>query len=268
MRAEFLFNHHSSVEYNTICGYFDAPSENVSGGVQTDLNTESNYNGSHFFIVSNNYNEPISFELSVVRNYCSGGDIFFSQEEVRAIVKWLCNPIDYCDFQIKDDMHNNITYRAKFTKPQYHTHGEQIIGMTFTCTFDRPYGLSSEARIYDFSMNSSRNQFMVFNSSDETTKCLYPQSVVITVRQAGTVSLRNMAEDEHMAMTFTDCIAGEVITIDCEHKRIKSSDTSKSILSKFNKHWLRLVIGENIFKTTGSFDVSIEYKEVRKVGAW
>lgn len=267
MQAEFLFNHHSSIEYNIVCGYFDMPSGNVSGGVQTNLSTESNYDGSSFYIINNNYSEAINFELSIVRNHCSDGITFFSQREIRAIVTWLCNPIDYCDFQIKDDLYNNIIYRAKFTKPQYHTMGDKVVGMTFTCTFERPYGLS-EPRRYNFALDSSNSRFKTFNGSDETTKCLYPKTVIIRVVEAGEVSLHNLAEDNHTATTFTDCITNEIITMDCEHRRITSTNNDNPILSRFNKHWVRFVSGENEFETNGDFEIEIEYQEARKVGAW
>ena len=56
MDKHFIFNGICSEEYNLICGFVGGNSDNFfSAGCQTDLQTESNYNGSVHYIISNKY---------------------------------------------------------------------------------------------------------------------------------------------------------------------------------------------------------------------
>ena len=66
MFSNFIFNNRSNEEFEVACAYFDTILEETSGGVQTELTTEPNCDGSIFYIVNNKYSEAINFEVTLV----------------------------------------------------------------------------------------------------------------------------------------------------------------------------------------------------------
>ena len=92
MYSNFIFDSRSSEEFEVACAYFNNILEEASGGIQTELATESNSDGSIFYIVNNKYSEAINFEVTLVKNVKNQDKRVFEQEEIRAVVSWLCSP--------------------------------------------------------------------------------------------------------------------------------------------------------------------------------
>lgn len=265
MFSNFIFNNRSNEEFEVSCVYFDSILEEASGGIQTELTTESNYDGSLFYIVNNKYSEAISFELTLAKNVKNQNRRTFEQDEIRTIVSWLCNPTSYEELVLEDNHFIELTLSAKFTNPKYVLNGNDVIGITFTCTLERPYALS-ELKHYKF--DSSVKTFSVNNESDEDQKTFYPQEVIITATSDGDITIRNTKENSNVFTNINNCKAGEVITIDCERRIIKSTNKSTSILSRFNKHWIGFKYGKNVFEVDGNFNIEINFREIRKVGVY
>lgn len=77
----------------------------------------------------------------------------------------------------------------------------------------------------------------------------------------------NNREVDHYDFRFDNLSNGEIITIDNENCIITSSLSSHThLLSDFNKHWFRLLEGENEFVINGNCKIDLEYREIRKVG--
>ena len=265
MFSNFVFNGRSNEEFEVACAYFDNVLEEAPGGLQTELTTESNYDGSIFYIVNNKYSEAVNFEVTLVKNVKNQNKRVFTQEEIRALVSWLCNPSSYEKLILEDNHFIELLLSAKFTNPKYTLNGNDVIGITFTCTLERPYALSN-AKEYNF--DSSVNTFSVYNDSDEDTKVLYPQDITITVNNNCNIKIINTKENNNFYTEITDCVSGEIITIDCEKRIIKSTNKEAPILSRFNKHWIGLLHGKNIFNVEGDFNIQFNYREVRKVGVY
>ena len=119
-----------------------------------------------------------------------------------------------------------------------------------------------------YSFDSSVNTFSLYNESDEKEKVLYPQEVIITINNDCDVTITNTKENSRLFTQIKNCVNGEVITIDCERRIIKSTNKDVPILSRFNKHWIGLLYGKNIFNVSGSFNIQFNYREVRKVGVY
>ena len=61
----------------------------------------------------------------------------------------------------------------------------------------------------------------------------------------------------------------EKIVIDCANKIISSSSHPNRIIGDdFNWVWLPLYHGKNEITIEGNCEVTLEYREVRKVGEW
>lgn len=265
MYSNFIFDNRSSEEFEVACAYFNNILEEASGGIQTELATESNSDGSIFYIVNNKYSEAINFEVTLVKNVKNQDKRVFEQEEIRAVVSWLCSPSSYRELILEDNHFIELVLNAKFTNPKYTLNGNDVIGITFTGTLDRPYALSN---VKQYSFDSSVNTFSLYNDSDEKEKVLYPQEIIITINDDCDVTITNTKENSRLFTQIKNCVSGEVITIDCERRIIKSTNKDVPILSRFNKHWIGLLHGKNIFNVSGSFNIQFNYREVRKVGVY
>ena len=255
---DFIFNGKSNRDFGAICCYFDKGAENnfaVTG--KTELNYESTYNGSINKIISNNYSEPLKFSIGLIHEQ----NLTFTPKENEEIVKWLCNPIDYKHFKVDDELYDDINYFVKFTEPQ-HYYYNGFNGLMFNAVCQHPYGLSNEI-IKKF----STSEFTINNRSDETEQYLYPELIEIKVKSPlSTLTITNTSDIAHNECVFNNLKNGEVITMNCLERIISSTDTSENIITKFNKNWIRMVHGKNVFTINGNVDIKFTYREVRKVG--
>lgn len=269
MYGSFSFNGRSSESFDLMIVKFNSKTLNdYSAGTQTDFETESNYDGSKWYSISNKYKEPLKFEIQLSKNLCnkSNEDMYFTRDEVRAITSWLCSPCDYKPFSVNDEFYYGMNFQAKFINPQYLTVGNQICGLELIIMFERPYALSDD--IKNSKTFTNTGDMIVFNHSDEFNKCLYPQKITITALSDGNIIIHNDNENQYIYTEFKDCKSGEVITMNCEDRIISSTNTSPHIMERFNKNWIRLSHGKNIFTITGNCNVEFQYKEIRRIGVW
>lgn len=269
MYGSFTFNGKSSESFGLLIVRFDSKGlTDVSVGTQTDFETESNCDGSKWYSISNKYKEPLKFTIQLAKNPCSksNDEMYFTRNEVRAVTSWLCSPYDYKSFSVDDEFYYGMNFQAKFINPQYLTVADRICGLELTIMFERPYAMSDDIK-YQKIFNGSGNM-IVFNHSDEFDKCLYPQQIIITALSNGNIVLHNSNENQYVSTEFKDCIHNEVITMNCEDRIITSTNTSTHIMERFNKNWIRLSHGENIFTITGNCKIEFKYNEIRRVGVW
>lgn len=255
----FIFNGICSEEYNLICGFVGGNSDNFfSAGCQTDLQTESNYNGSVHYIISNKYSEPISFNLELVQK--DGKRL--SREEVRSIITWLCNPIDYMPLLIKDTFYENIIYYVKFTNPE-ELSVNGINGIRVKCNCKHPYGFTKLIK-KKYTMNNSTTTFTVPVNSDENDYT-YPEFLKITFNSnCDLFTLNNSIDISHSQLEIKNVKQGEIFTFYCQDKFIEG--TSNDILNRFNKKWPRFLNGKNKFTVNANCIIEIGFREIRKVG--
>lgn len=269
MYGSFSFNGKSSESFGLLIANFKSKGlENISAGTQTDFETESNYDGSKWYSISNKYKEPLEFTMQLIKNPCFNTDekMYFTKDESRAILSWLCSPHDYKPFSVDDEFYYGMNFRAKFINPQYKIIGERICGFEITIKFERPYALSDDIKYQKtFSTNGTMT---LYNHSDEFDKCLYPQQVIITALSDGNISLHNDNDNQYISTEFTNCISNEVIIMNCEDRIISSTNTSAHIMERFNKNWIRLSHGKNLFTVTGNCKVEFNYNEIRRIGVW
>lgn len=265
MFEKFVFNGYSSDMFNIICVSFNENnSDDYSAGAQTEFITEGNYDGSKWYSTSNKYNESLSYTIQIIKNPCIGE--YLTKDETRAILKWLVSPSDYKPFKIDDDFFYGENFRVKFTNPKYKVVGNLVRGLELMLNFDRPFSLSDDIVIKHL-INNTGN-IILYNNSDESEKSLYPKCVTINVIKDGTIILHNQRDDVHVFTEFKDCVSGEVIQLNCEERRIRSTNSSIPIMERFNKNWVRLLEGKNLITITGSCEIIFTYNEIRRVGVW
>lgn len=268
MYSSFTFNGKSSETFGIVSADFDNSGlEDFSAGTQTEFETESNYDGSKWYSVSNKYNEPLEMELQLIKNPCSNEYKYFTRNEVRAILSWLCSPYDYQPFKIDNKFFYGMNFQAKFINPQYKVIGEKVCGLQITVKMEHPFALSDDIK-YKKTFNGS-GTMTLFNHSDEFDKCLYPQKVIITALSNGKISIHNNNnENKYISTEFTNCVTNEVITMNSDERMLSSTNTSTPITERFSKNWIRLSPNENIFTVTGNCTIEFIYNEIRRIGVF
>ncbi len=265
MYGSFVFDGKSSESFNLLVASFDNKGlYDASAGCQTNFETESNYNGSKWYAISNRYREPLELTIQLSKPVYPGKNMYFTTDEIRGILSWLCSPSDYKTFRIDNEFYYGMNFKVKFINPSYKIVGEKICGLELTILFERPFALSDDITCQKtFNGNGT---ITLYNHSDEFDKCLYPQKVTITALSGGTITLQNDTESNHILTKFQNCTSGEIIILNCEERIITS--THSSIIERFNKNWLRLSHGKNLFTVTGNCTIEFKYNEIRRVGAW
>lgn len=255
----FIFNGACSEEYNIICGFVGGKVDDFfSAGSHTDLQTESNFNGSVYHIISNKYSEPISFNMEIVHK--NGGKL--NREELRSIITWLCNPIDYMPLQIKDAFYENIIYYAKFTNPE-ELFVNGVNGLRVKCTCKHPYGFTNLIK-KKYTINNSTTAFTVPVNSDENDY-IYPEFFKITFNSdCDLFVLKNLNDIQLSQLEIKNVKSGEFFDFNCQDKFINSP--SNNVLERFNKKWPRLLNGKNKIIVNTNCVIEIGFREIRKVG--
>ena len=96
---------------------------------------------------------------------------------------------------------------------------------------------------------------------------IYPYTI-ITCNEAGNLTITNSADNE--LCIINNCIKGEVITIDCQHRMITSDKLAHNIANDFNYNFIKLINTyknrDNYYSSTLNINITMSYSPVRKVG--
>lgn len=261
MFSNFIFDETSNEIFGTICVKFGASTgeQIVSAGCETDLAIEKAKRNNKFYIVDQSYSAPMSFTFQIVN--IDGSSI--SPEKESALIKWLCKRGVYKWFQLDDERYADICYMVNISNPKLIDIGD-VKGMEFTVTTNSAFGYSPIKK-KQYNITSLNPTLGLYINTDEDDY-IYP-TVTITMNQAGNLQITNSTEIPNRVFTLNNVTVGEIITIDNELPDISSS-TSHDVYGDFNKYWLRFIEGKNSLTFNLDCDVTIQYREIRKVGLY
>lgn len=225
-------------------------------------------------ITSTKYDEPLTKTFDIIKNPCDNNKMTFTEPEIASLMVWL-NRKEFYKFQpvYDDQMNANICFFGTFTEINAIYIGGNIVGFTLTLTTDSPYGYV-DYDVETFNISSSNPTFSIYNNSQELGY-LYPEYVQIKCTGDGDVYLWNNQDEQARYTIIKNCVDGEIITIDCEHEIITTSNASHpTLMNDFNYNFPRLVRNYQETYNTFRYDtskinglrVSFKYKTVRKVG--
>ena len=260
MFSNFVFDGISNEVYGIICVKFGTTSgaDTVSGGGETELNTEKTPHSSKFHIASQEYSKPLSYTFQVINK--DGSDIDENKE--RSIKKWLCKRGEYRKLEIDNIRYNNKWFLANITNPQLLVVSD-VVGIEFTVACNAPFGYASSLpKKYNIAANNQQIKLYIDNDDDS---CIYPD-LEITVLENCNLNITNSTEPLHRVFTINNVKANEVITIKGDIPNIQSSLASHNIWKDFNKRWLRFADGLNTLTVSNRCNITLSYNEPRKVG--
>lgn len=270
---DFIYNDIKLSDVGFFVGFANSDnSDSVNGGSKLKLNTIKNYNLYTSEIINVDYEDNIEVTFDIIKNPCvpSFGNTV-SGEEMSFVYQWL-NTKKYNKFiPIYDDnSFYNTYYYGTFTEINPIIIGGNVIGLSVTLSTNAPYGFR-EVDKHDFHIQNSQSSINIHNDSDEI-EVLYPDKFQVTCLASGDLKIYNLNEnndhvDSKRHTELKNCISGEIITFDCVHKIITSSNVSHiKIYNDFNYDFPRFYNGNNNFMSSISCDIYVDYRPIRKVG--
>lgn len=238
------------------------------------INNQSKNNANRFMLYQSTYEDPFAKSFEICKNVCNdANDKYFSDDEVRRIVRWL-NQKKFHKFKMiySDGQYSNIYYNGSFNV-QLIVLGEQVIGMELSFESSSPYGLYEPLSYYmDFS--DTNNKFVVYDQSDESGY-IYPEDVKIEILENGNLTIYNSLDDDKVVIN--GCTSGEIITFDIPTKSIMSNRRDSTIQNYFNYNFLKVVnkngdftseedYAKNVYTTNLKCIISFSYSPIAKIG--
>lgn len=260
MFTKFIYDSISSDEFGILCVKFGSPESIITASSeQSDLKLEKAASGHLFQIASQEYANPLQYTLQVMNK----NQAPITQEEERALKKWLVKRGRFKPFFIYDKYYSDIWFFANINNPkQIDING--VYGLEFTVTTNSPFGYS-DLHEFRYELNKG-DSFDIYVNTDEPIP-IRPD-LEIAVKEDGTLILTNrtLSGDSKNALIIKNVSSGEVITIQGGYPKIRTSRPDHAIYSDFNLVWPTLADDWNQFAINISCTLSMSFREIRKVG--
>lgn len=259
MFERFVFDGIPCNEYGVMCVSFSSSSMETISAQESELETEKSIRGDTFHITSQKYIKPLSYTIQIVNKDFSP----ISSIQERALKKWMCQRGKYKLFCVLEKRYADIWFYANINNPKS-IYVCDTVGLEFTVNTNAPFGFSD---IRDKKWILEGNDIIedLYVDNDEELP-IYP-TLIITMNEPGTLNLSNQTlTNVANTLTINNCVASEVITLECEYPHISSSIPSHNVFDDFNKYWPYLVDGYNKITVDKSCAIELQYREYRKVG--
>lgn len=252
---DFTFCNKKLSDFGFIIANFDSSSdEDVSCG-NVELITARPPMSSKNIIHGVSYGEPIKLVFQVVKfdfNACICSSEPVTDKEYEDLMRWLVKTnYNYINFD-DGDVYFNVTMNVTAKKVGGHIRGFEIIA-----TNDSVYSYSE----LQFTNLSSGTWLLRDESS--VIGYTYPK-LYITTKADGEVSIEREGDRKTV---ISNCVAGEVLVVDCEHEIIKCSRGAHDLSSDFNFVFFRFFNTEdtnqnNVIVTNADVQLSYRFKRM------
>lgn len=196
----------------------------------------------------------------------------FEIDEVRVVLKWLTSKDTTSLLEAYYDDSNVVTWASigGFVDLQtYKLANNRTIAITATWDSISPFALSD---LYTVTKTITSAGTITINIDTDDNKPVYPRVTIQT--NCNDIKFINKHTDffnvskSYSSLELTNSTSGEIIIVDGANKIISSSNTKRIFGDDFNWVWLELYDGKNEITVEDNCTVTIEYREVRKVGEY
>lgn len=265
---DFYYCGHTLSEYNGIIGDINGS----SAGDPVDIGSVLSFNPVELKplkkrkSVYTTYDDYVEKQFSFFKNPCSGLS-YYSRGEVAEIIRWLNQP-RYERFvpMYTDTAWPVVHYYASFNV-QPITYQGNVIGFQLNMTTNAPFGYYEEVTF------SAVDTLEIEDTSDEQG-FIYP-TCSIEMSHNGHIILTNSRDIDNKTI-ISNCVSGEIITLNGERGTITSSKTHSNLYDDFNyvfpKIWNKMESDGtnhrlNIFSANRSdTNITITYEPISKFG--
>lgn len=258
MHSLFTFGENSSDEFGVIAVYFENNKyQGLYEGQHTNLIVDKAALAIANEIISQEYDEPMKFTLQIINHNGSP----MSQEQQRALCKWLCVRGVYNWLFIQEEYYSDIWLHCNINNPQVWAVNDTV-GMQFTVTTSSAVAFSEEHEYYFSFTDESKVIDDLYVVNDEEVH-IYPH-IEITMLESGNLEISNSQETDSSYVTKINNVgSGETIVM--SNKRITSPNSAHAILDDFNMKWLRFHDGNNRLNFNLKCYGLIKYREYRRL---
>lgn len=244
-----------------------------NGETSTYLNREAvvseTYDGRYKKISNFKYTETFAPKFSFFKKDL--GD--FTMDEVRIVLKWLTSKDTTALLETYYDDSNVVSWASigGWTEIQMHKiANNRTIAITAVWDSISPFAFSD---LYTVTKTTtSTDNKITINIDTDDNKPVYPRVTIQT--SSADVKFVNKHTDllnnskSYSSLELANNNSGEKIIVDGANKIISSSSTKRIFGDDFNWVWLELYDGKNELTVNGNCTVTIEYREVRKIGEY
>lgn len=239
-------------------------------GNQITFNTIPTNHTTKFKLVSSEYSDAYTAPpFQICKSPCNADDqhdMYFSEMEVRDIMRWLNRKRFFKFKPIYDDGEYAMIYFNGSFNVQTITYGSNVIGMELTLQTDAPFA-HYEPIEYNITLSSQNGTFVINDISDEVGY-IYPDIVEIQCLSDGKLTVSNSKDSNNVVVN--NCVSGEKITLIGESKIIESSVYHQKLFNDFNYNFPKIHNdyndGENIFSVSIPCKIHMSYSPICKVG--
>jgi hypothetical protein len=258
MLTGFTFGEYSNEELGVIAVHFGT----VNGGTLydgevTDLVTDKSSKSNEYEVISHRDKQPQGFPFQIINQ--DGLDI--GQEQERFLNKVMCKKYTYQWLFFHEERYSDIWIKCIMHNPKiWDVAGAK--GMQFDVVSSSPYAFTDERECnYTFTDTDKVINDLYINSDIDDP--IFPD-LEITVLQAGNLTITNENEsDSNWITTINNLAVGEVINI--KDKKITSSILTHDVFNDTNKKWLRLYNDYNQITFSLKCQVTLKYREYRRM---
>lgn len=244
-----------------------------NGETSTYLNRETvvseTYDGRYKKISNFKYTETFAPKFSFFKKDL--GD--FTMDEVRIVLKWLTSKDTTALIETYYDDSNVVSWASigGWTEIQMHKiANKRTIAITAVWDSISPFAFSDLYTVTK-TITATDNKITI-NIDTDDNKPVYPRVTIQT--SSADVKFTNKHTDllnnskSYSSLELSNNNLGEKIIVDGANKIISSSSTKRIFGDDFNWVWLELHDGKNELTIEGNCTVTIEYREVRKIGEY
>ena len=239
------------------------------------LNRESvaseSHDGRYKRIHRMKYTETFSPKITLMKSDFKD----FSMEDVRVVMKWLTTKDTTALLEVYYDDSNVVSWASigGFVDLQtYKLANNRTIAITATWDSISPFAFSD---LYTVTKTiTATNNKITINIDTDDNQPVYPRITIQQKGTAGDVKIINQHYNffnQASTPVFTlvkNNTSTEKITIDGANKIIYSGNTSRIFGDNFNFVWLPLYDGRNELTVEGNCEVTLEWREARKIGEY
>lgn len=273
MFTDFEYADKRLSDFGWVVGHIDDTSGVIEVDVGCDIvfNTVKNNHSSIHYVTSTSYENvctPPSFDI--FKSPCGKNqeDMYVFNDEVSLLVKWL-NRHDYRKFKpLYHSDNSDVHYYGSFNIKKKIVN-DRVIGLVLTFNSNAPYGFGDNVNL-EYEIFSENENIQIHGNSDELD-VIYPH-MTITLKEDGDLKIANVTTGKFTEIK--NCVSGETIYINGEHKFIDSDNEehkTTTLFNDFNYEYLSLHVedddySENIFEVSLPCVITIGYYPIRKVG--
>lgn len=255
----FVFNGVPSETYNVYISSPDGGDVEIDASNTVEVLRQSIYRRVRPYLFGVAQNEILTFPVSV------NAPNELTAVDSRLIQRWLFGHNNYKNLQIVQPDLQDVVMYAMMNNPKLKRNGNYIVGFTFDCECDSPFGWTFPVtKTYTYTSNPNGAP-IVFNNQSDDNYYNYPIMEFTMDVFGGDLTIVNTSDNSRV-FQFIGLAAGETVTVN-NSLEILSSSTGLLRLSTFNKKFFRFVPGVNVLNVTGDISsLKFTYEFARKLG--